>query len=184
MRGSSIRREEDTPKLLSPLQEGEKGQTHGVVYVWLCFLATADTTLPHILPFGLPRFQPGIVITPVITAIVLLSNIIASIQAFDSVTRCPSPGAYSQGTLITGIGTSLSGLLGVVGNVPISGSASFVSITRPKLWVQCETPLWAQIRASWRHCWDRAGPVIIMRNGCSISAPHYGNPHKVLFSQE
>ena len=44
MRGSLTRREEDTPKLLSPLRREKKVRRTAVVYVCLCFWATADTT--------------------------------------------------------------------------------------------------------------------------------------------
>ncbi len=86
--------------------------------------------IPEVFPFGPPRFQAGIVLTCIITIIVLLSNVIASIQAFGNVVEeSPSEAVYSKGTLASGIGTILAGATGVVGNVPISGSASFVSLT-------------------------------------------------------
>jgi xanthine/uracil permease len=86
--------------------------------------------VPRVFPFGAPHFQAGIVLTCIITVIVLLSNIIASIQAFGSVMEVPpSKAVYSKGTFASGVGTVLAGATGVVGNVPISGSASFVSLT-------------------------------------------------------
>lgn len=113
----------------------------GLVLGWVLFAifglvqfpsySTPLLTLPRLLPFGPPKFQLGIVLTSVITVVVLLSNLIASIQAFASVVdENPKADTFSKGTLITGLGTVLSGVLGVVGNVPISGSASFISITK------------------------------------------------------
>ncbi len=85
---------------------------------------------PELFPFGPPRFQAGIVLTCIITIIVLLSNVIASIQAFESVTsESGREAVHSKGTLVSAIGTLMAGATGIVGNVPISGSASFVSLT-------------------------------------------------------
>ncbi len=87
--------------------------------------------LPQTFPFGAPHFQLGIVLTCVVTIVVLLSNLVASMNAFDELLETPlSSSATRRGTLFTGLGTMLSGLFGVIGNVPITSSAGFISLTR------------------------------------------------------
>jgi len=86
--------------------------------------------MPDLLPFGPLRWQPGIIITCVLTALILLSNLIASIQAFaHAAGEQPTPETFSRGTLVTGIGTMLTGAFGVVGAVPLATSSSLVSLT-------------------------------------------------------
>lgn len=86
--------------------------------------------LPTFLPFGSPKFHLGVTITCVITAVILLSNLIASIQAFGTAAEeSPSNATYNRGSLITGVGTALAGLFGVVGVVPLTAAASLVSLT-------------------------------------------------------
>ncbi|GEO27630.1 xanthine permease [Alicyclobacillus acidoterrestris] len=94
-------------------------QTHAAVFA-----------LPSLFPFGPPKIHLGVTITCVITAIILLSNLIASVQAFASAAEdTPSNGAYTRGTLLTGVGTGLSGIFGVAGVVPLTAAASLVALT-------------------------------------------------------
>lgn len=86
--------------------------------------------LPSVFPFGPPTFNLGVVITCVLTALILLSNLIASVQTFAAAADVtPSDQTYDRGTLFTGLGTALSGLFGAVGLIPLSSSAGLVSLT-------------------------------------------------------
>ncbi|WAH36631.1 purine/pyrimidine permease [Alicyclobacillus dauci] len=86
--------------------------------------------LPSIFPFGPPKFHLGVTITCAITAIILLSNLIASIQAFGAAAgESPTNATYNRGSLFTGIGTAIAGIFGAVGVVPLTAAASLVSLT-------------------------------------------------------
>lgn len=86
--------------------------------------------LPSLFPWGVPRFNLGIVVTSVITIFVLMSNLIAAIQAMGSTIGVePTSKHFERGTLITGIGTVLAGCFGTIGMVPMVNSASLVSLS-------------------------------------------------------
>lgn len=88
---------------------------------------------PEIFSWGFPHFDFGIVFTSVITGIVLLSNVIASILVVGKVIGEEiQPLDYRKGILGNGINLTLSGLFSVVGVVPLAVSAGFMSTTRIK----------------------------------------------------
>jgi len=92
---------------------------------------TSFVAIPKLFPWGIPKFHVGIVLTCMLTAIILMSNLVASIQAFAGVIgEQADTRRFSAGTFISGIGTVLSGLFGTIGNVPLTSAASFVSLTR------------------------------------------------------
>lgn len=86
--------------------------------------------LPTLMPFGTPQWNTGVVLTCLITAGILLSNLVASIQV--TAAACgeqTSENMYSRGSLMTGIGTLLTGVFGTVGAVPLTVAASLISLT-------------------------------------------------------
>ncbi|MCL6625953.1 MAG: purine/pyrimidine permease [Alicyclobacillus shizuokensis] len=86
--------------------------------------------LPRVFPWGRPVFHASIVITCGLTVLILLSNLIASIQAFAGAAgEQPTPGRYRRGTLVSGLGTALAGVFGTVGAVPLTAAAGLVSLT-------------------------------------------------------
>lgn len=112
----------------------------GLIFGWILYALLGLTDVPHtdvpvftlpaIFPFGPPKFHLGVTITCAITALVLLSNLIASIQALGSASNeDPTNKTYNRGSLFTGMGTALAGMLGTVGMVPLAVSASLVSLT-------------------------------------------------------
>lgn len=92
---------------------------------------TSAFKLPTLFPWGKPSFHSGIVTTGLITSVILLSNLIASVKAMESVLpESRHRLSTKRATLISGIGNGLSGILGVVGLVPLTVAASLVSLTR------------------------------------------------------
>ena len=86
--------------------------------------------LPQIFAFGTPLWHSGIVVTALLTAFILLSNLIASIQLFASAIGVePEPIRFRRGTLVSGVGTAITGLFSAVGLVPLTTSSSLVSLT-------------------------------------------------------
>ncbi|MFB5192996.1 purine/pyrimidine permease [Alicyclobacillus fastidiosus] len=106
-----------------------------IVYAMLGLVDTPHTaaavfSVPSVFPFGPPKFHMGVSITCVITAVILLSNLIASVQAFAGAAHeIPSSRAYNRGSVLTGVGTALSGIFGVAGVVPLTAAASLVALT-------------------------------------------------------
>lgn len=85
---------------------------------------------PAWLPYGIPQWNTGVVLTCLITACILLSNLVASIKVTaEACEEKVDNNTYSRGSLVTGAGTFLSGLLGTVGAVPLTAAASLISLT-------------------------------------------------------
>ncbi|MDR6999985.1 purine/pyrimidine permease [Neobacillus niacini] len=86
--------------------------------------------VPNLFAWGTPQFDFGIVLTSVITAIILISNVIASILVVGiAIEREIQAHEYSKGIFGNGVNLFLSGIFSVVGVVPLSVSAGFISTT-------------------------------------------------------
>ena len=118
------------------------GPLIGIVIGWVLFhvfgLIHAGKTyepsgwfaLPKIFSWGVPQFDFGIVLTSIITAVVLISNVIASILVVGiALEKEIKLHDYSKGIFGNGVNLFISGLFSVVGVVPLSVSAGFISTT-------------------------------------------------------
>jgi xanthine/uracil permease len=86
--------------------------------------------LPALFPWGPPDFHAGIVVTCAITMLVLMSNLITSVQVMgNAMKEQPEDAKFVRGTLMTGVGTAISGAAGSVGLIPLSTAASLVALT-------------------------------------------------------
>ncbi|MFJ7934384.1 purine/pyrimidine permease [Sporosarcina sp. NPDC096371] len=97
-------------------------------------IAQADTLvqLPKLFPFGIPQFDAGTITTACLLTLLLITNVIASIRLMESVMSEKQPidgRRYVRAGFTSGINQCLSGILGAVGSVPISGAAGFVEQT-------------------------------------------------------
>ncbi|SFE73287.1 purine/pyrimidine permease [Alteribacillus iranensis] len=111
---------------------------------WLLFYLlglTKETTkrtdmfsFPEPLAFGIPELSSGMVINAIMTAMLLLTNMIASMKVVEKVISSHSPQSreldYNRAGVITGINQWLSGLFAAVGNVPLSSTAGFLLTTK------------------------------------------------------
>jgi xanthine/uracil permease len=87
-------------------------------------------TLPKLLSWGMPEFDTGIILTSIVTSIVLISNVIASILVVGiALEKEIKPVQYQKGIFGNGVNLVLSGLFSVVGVVPLSVSAGFITTT-------------------------------------------------------
>jgi len=94
---------------------------------------TATVALPELFAWGPPTFDAGIILTSVLTGLLVLSNLVASILAMERVlgNNCsPQRRTYDRGVTFTGISDLLAGLGATVGFVPYSAGAGLVSLTR------------------------------------------------------
>ncbi|HBC92856.1 MAG TPA: xanthine permease [Pelotomaculum sp.] len=102
------------------------GVSHGVAWGYGSMVA-----LPQIFAWGRPTFDLGIVLTCVLTGLLVLSNLVASILAMERVLETELPKrSYDRGVALTGLSDILSGLGATVGFVPYSAGAGMVSLTK------------------------------------------------------
>lgn len=88
---------------------------------------------PEIFPFGYPKFNFGIIITVVISTLLLLTNMLASIEAVQTVLNEKNKeNRYHEASIIMGLNQIIAAIFSSMGNVPISGSAGFILTTKMK----------------------------------------------------
>jgi xanthine/uracil permease len=105
----------------------------GLIHSGETYRPSAWFAVPKVFSWGSPQFDIGIVLTSVITSIVLISNVIASILVVGiALEKEVQPKQYQKGILGNGIGLFVSGLFSVVGVVPLSITAGFISTTGNK----------------------------------------------------
>jgi xanthine/uracil permease len=87
-------------------------------------------SLPTLFAWGRPVWDFGIVLTSVLTSIILISNVVASILVVGrSLDMDPDADTYRRGLMGNGISGMLSGVFSSVGTVPLSVSAGFIMTT-------------------------------------------------------
>lgn len=90
----------------------------------------ATVAFPQLFAWGAPTFDPGIVLTSILTGLLVLSNLVASILAMERVLGVELPRrAYDRGVAFTGLADIFAGLGATVGFVPYSAGAGMVSLT-------------------------------------------------------
>jgi xanthine/uracil permease len=108
---------------------------------WLVYLACGWTkplqeatgmfSLPQLFFWGPPVFHLGTVLTSLITGLILLTNLIASIVVVSQVVHVqPTEKDYKRGGVMTGMAHILSGIGGIVGLVPLSIAAGVIQVSR------------------------------------------------------
>ncbi|MED0675837.1 purine/pyrimidine permease [Aneurinibacillus thermoaerophilus] len=112
-----------------------------MVVGWLIYLATgwikplqeagALFSLPKLFFWGPPVLHVGTILTSLITALILLTNLIASIAVVSQVVGVrPQEENYRRGGIMTGVAHILSGVGGIVGLVPLSIAAGVIQVSR------------------------------------------------------
>jgi xanthine/uracil permease len=102
----------------------------GLIHTGKAYKPSGWFSVPEVFSWGAPRFDIGIVLTSVITSVVLISNVIASILVVGiALQRQVESKQYQRGILGNGIGLFVSGIFSVVGVVPLSVSAGFIGTT-------------------------------------------------------
>lgn len=89
-------------------------------------------TLPALWSFGWPEWNGGILLTSAIVTVLLLSNMIASMEAVGQVVGDTKAGSEKRTGLIMGASQGLSAMFATVGFVPLSYTAGFIMTTRMK----------------------------------------------------
>lgn len=92
--------------------------------------------LPELFAFGPPIFDLGMSITAIFVTLLLLTNMVASIQLVGKVVEKRAEvqrnekARYKRSGLVAGINHLLGGAYSAIGSVPISGAAGFIATTR------------------------------------------------------
>jgi xanthine/uracil permease len=85
---------------------------------------------PELFAFGAPVWDFGVVLTSLLTAVILISNLVASILVVaKSVDQEVTPKTFQRGLLGNGVSGLLAGAFSGVGLVPLSVSAGFILTT-------------------------------------------------------
>ncbi len=116
---------------------------YGIVVGWILFKvlgivkpidmeASSIIALPKLLEWGTPKLEVGIIITSIITALLLLSNLIASIEVVKKQVDNQEKVNNDKAGVFMGVNQILAGLFSTIGFVPLSTSAGFISTTRLK----------------------------------------------------
>ncbi|ETI70859.1 purine/pyrimidine permease [Neobacillus vireti] len=102
----------------------------GVNHVGKIYEPPSWFAIPQLLEWGSPKFDVGIVLTSIITSVVLISNVIASILVVGiALEKEVKPKQYQKGIFGNGVNLFVSGIFSVVGVVPLSVSAGFITTT-------------------------------------------------------
>jgi xanthine/uracil permease len=88
------------------------------------------SSAPGIFAWGTPTFDGGVVLTFVLSAVLLFSNLIASVDGMSSLTGEPrTPRLFKRAAAFTGVADIIAGVGAVVGFVPYASSIGFVAMT-------------------------------------------------------
>jgi xanthine/uracil permease len=91
---------------------------------------SAMLSVPGVFAWGVPTFDPGVVITFVLGGLILFSNLIASIVGMNAlVGERQTPRLFNKGAVFTGLANILAGLGSSVGFVPYASAIGFTSMT-------------------------------------------------------
>ncbi|MFD2638513.1 purine/pyrimidine permease [Piscibacillus salipiscarius] len=117
----------------------------GIGLGWILFVMFKDSTtklttqnwlsMPEWFAWGTPQFDWSIVPVAVLTGLILLSNIVASLSAATEVIEGKSNFSVSQmnrGSFMLGVNHGISGIFSSVAVVPLASSAGFIQLTGEK----------------------------------------------------
>ncbi|HWR45520.1 purine/pyrimidine permease [Sporomusa sp.] len=92
--------------------------------------STQLPTTPEVFAWGTPTFDIGVVLACVFAALLLFSNLIASILGMSAVTGEPvKPAMFNRGAIFTGVSDIFAGLGAVIGFIPYASAIGFTSMT-------------------------------------------------------
>jgi xanthine/uracil permease len=97
--------------------------------------AMPSIQIPEVFAWGLPKWDLGVIPIAFLTAVILLSNLVASLGAGSFAIKGDSTFEYSQmnkGSLTLGINQGLSAVFSSVGVVTLASSSGFIQLTGQK----------------------------------------------------
>lgn len=115
----------------------------GLLAGWMLFAVTGMVkpvpptngewvALPDLFAWGTPHLDAGILLTSALTSLLLLTNLVASVDVVETALQAPKAKRYDRGGLVMGINHMISALFSTIGCVPNSTSAGFIVTTKIK----------------------------------------------------
>ncbi|KGX85655.1 purine/pyrimidine permease [Pontibacillus litoralis] len=118
----------------------------GIVIGWIlyagCIGVESSSTgniavfsVPELFAWGLPVWDLGVVPIAFMTAVILLSNLVAALVGVSDAVYDKPNYTYEQmnkGSMMVGISHGLSGIWSTIANVPLASSAGFIELTGQK----------------------------------------------------
>lgn len=117
----------------------------GILIGWTIFVLVNGTSgnaqdvakfaLPDLFAFGKPTFDISIIPISFITAIISISNVVASVVAASQTIGLDgkdNADRVNNGTTLSGINHGLAGLFSTIANVPLATSSGFIALTGQK----------------------------------------------------
>lgn len=92
-------------------------------------------SIPKWFAFGPPAFDLSVIPIAFITAVILISNVVASIVAANQILGSGTKDnsiQVNRGTTFSGINHGLAGIFSAIANVPLATSAGFIALTGQK----------------------------------------------------
>lgn len=92
-------------------------------------------SLPELFAFGMPKFDLSVIPIAFITALILISNVVASIVAVSQTLGLEKKDyrkEVNRGTIFSGLNHGLAGVFSSIANVPLATSAGFIGLTGQK----------------------------------------------------
>ncbi|ENH96219.1 xanthine/uracil permease family protein [Gracilibacillus halophilus YIM-C55.5] len=117
----------------------------GIMLGWLMYAPIAGGqpvgedlrlfAVPDVFAFGMPVLDWSVVPIAFVTAIILISNVVASVIAVSQTVGDTNGGSGTQvnrGTFTSGVNHGLAGVFSSIANVPLATSAGFIGLTGQK----------------------------------------------------
>jgi xanthine/uracil permease len=87
-------------------------------------------SLPGVLAWGRPTYDPGVLLTCVVAGLVVLANLVASVAGMGELTgTADDPRRMDRAAVFTGISDVLGGVGAVVGFIPYASSLGLVAVS-------------------------------------------------------
>lgn len=117
----------------------------GIIIGWILYrLFIGDTTsetevemisLPEVFAFGSPSFDLSVIPIAFVTAIIIVSNLVAAIVSMNQTLGIKAENKHNQvnrSMSFSGVNHILAGIFSAIGNVPLASSSGFVALTNQK----------------------------------------------------
>ncbi|MDA8352091.1 MAG: purine/pyrimidine permease [Firmicutes bacterium] len=114
----------------------------GILVGWALFVLLGRATppspsggwfqFPEVFAWGNPELDPGMALSALLIALILLSNLVATMAAASQVlgpSRGGNRSALARGSLLNGVANGLAAFFSSVGTIPLSSSAGFMRMT-------------------------------------------------------
>ncbi|MEA4826884.1 purine/pyrimidine permease [Clostridium sp. JNZ J1-5] len=113
---------------------------YGMIFGWILFAMFGLTkhisyksiplfALPKPLVWGNPKFNVSITIVSIIVSLLLISNLIASVEVVKKVMNDKEETNYNRLGFLMGINHIIAGIFSTIGFVPVSSSPAFIETT-------------------------------------------------------